>query len=95
MCVSLGKTLLSKNGIKCYGLAHKLMQKEKAMRLVEWILHKQKIGLSSKYQLGLIVASTVYVLHKTNEFKEDYESKLAKKALLNLVKNYEDLDFIT
>ena len=95
MCVSLGETLLSKNGIKCYGLAHKLTQDEKAMRLVERISLKRKMGLSPEYQLGLIVASTVYVLHKTNEFKENYESKSAKKALPDLVKNYEDLDFIT
>ena len=52
MCISLGKTLLSKNGIKCYGLAHKLMQDEKALSLVKWISLKQKIGLSPNINGG-------------------------------------------
>jgi hypothetical protein len=51
MALNLDETMLFKNGIKCRGLALKLTQDEKAMRLVDRIAFKRRLSLSPEYQL--------------------------------------------
>jgi hypothetical protein len=92
MVLGLGETMLFKNGIKCRGLALKLTQDEKAMRLVDRISLKRRLNLSPEYQLGLMVIGTAYVLHKTNEFKEEHEMNITKKASSEIVNDFNDLD---
>ena len=91
MALGLGETMLYKNGIKCRGLALKLTQDEKAMRLIDRIALKKKLSLLPEYQLGLMVIGAACVLHKINEFKESHEIQ-KKKASDSISKDFNDLD---
>ncbi len=47
---------------------------------------------SSEYQLGLLILGSVFVLHKTNEFKEEYQQRTSRKASSDIVEGFNNLD---
>jgi hypothetical protein len=92
MILGLSETMLVRNGINCKNLAFQLTSNEKAMKLVDRISLKRRLSLSPEYQLGLMVMSTTYILHKSNEIKEDHTVRSNRRTSSDIVNEYSDLD---